>query len=541
LTISEFRFAAGGCLCKIGRVNTPRFFLLPLLAFAPVAAISSTPLNGQLEATLRIEAEQPGAVVSPEIYGQFAEHLGTGIYGGIWVGESSSIPNTRGMRNDVLDALRKLKVPVVRWPGGCFADEYHWKDGIGPRDQRPAMINTNWGGVVEDNSFGTHEFLDFCDLIGAEPYISGNLGSGTVQEMSEWVEYMTSDADSPMANLRRANGRDEPWEIKYFGIGNENWGCGGNMTPEFYADQYRRYNCYLKNYSGNHLVRVACGPSGDDYNWTKVLMDKTFGSVDALSLHNYTLPTGDWSKKGSALNFSEKEWFQTMKNTLRMNDFVKGHCAVMDKKDPEKKVGLYVDEWGTWYDAEPGENPGFLIQQNSLRDAVLAAVNLDIFQAHADRVRMANIAQMVNVLQSMILTDGPKMLLTPTYHVFEMYSVHQGGTSIPVKLCGPDYAMDGERISALDATATMDQAGRIHLSLVNIDPNKPAVVRCSFEGFDCATVTGRVLTADKMDAHNTFDDPTAVQPAPFDGASIEDGSLVVCLPAKSVVVLELSK
>lgn len=511
-----------------------------LLLAVSLAAIPATSIAETGKASLVVEADKPGPVIAPEIYGQFAEHLGTGIYGGIWVGENSSIPNTRGIRNDVIDALRKLKVPVIRWPGGCFADEYHWKDGIGPRDQRPGMINNNWGGVVENNAFGTHEFMDFCELIGAQPYICGNLGSGSVQEMKEWDEYMTSDAQSPMANLRRANGRDKPWKVKYFAVGNENWGCGGRMTPEYYCDNYNRYSAFLKDYSGNKLTRVACGPGEGDYNWTQVCMDRISNIIDALSLHSYTLPTGDWSHKGSATDFDESEWFATLKRTLRMETLLNGHSAIMDKTDPEKRIAIFVDEWGTWCDPTPGSNPGFLQQQNSLRDAVLAAINLHIFQAHADRVRMANIAQMINVLQAMILTDGPKMVCTPTYYTFEMLNVHQGATYLPVKLQCPDYSYGDDSMPAVSAGASRDSNGLIHISFANVDPNNAIEVSCTFEGASEGSVSGRVLTADTINAYNTFDNPDAVSPVAFDGATIQDGVLKVTLPSKSVVILELT-
>jgi alpha-N-arabinofuranosidase len=490
------------------------------------------------QAALIIHADRPGPVINRNIYGQFAEHLGHCIYGGVWVGPESPIPNTRGIRNDVVGALRKIGVPVVRWPGGCFADEYHWRDGIGPGEQRPKMINTHWGGVVEDNHFGTHEFMDFCSQVGCEPYITGNLGSGTVQEMSEWVEYMTSDADSPMANLRRRNGRADPWKVKYFAIGNESWGCGGDMRPEFYADNFRRYNTFLKDYGDNRLFRIACGPSEDDYAWTDTVMSIAGKRMDGLSLHYYTLPTGDWKKKGSATRFDEGEWHSTLRRTLRMDELITRHSAIMDKYDPKRRVGLMVDEWGAWYDVEPGTNPGFLFQQNTMRDALVAALNFHIFQKHADRVVMANVAQMVNVLQAMILTDGSRMTVTPTYHVFEMFKVHQGATSLPVELETPDYVFDGQSIPAVSASASLDAAGRIHLSLVNANPRQAMRVGCLVAGHPLGTVTGRVLTAATMQAHNTFDQPDAVAPAPFNSFD-NHGWLTVDLPSKSVVVLEI--
>jgi len=508
-----------------------------LLAAGSLVFATALPLAAG-EASLALRADQPGPVINRNLYGHFAEHLGRCIYEGIWVGPDSPIPNTRGYRNDVLAALKQLNVPVLRWPGGCFADEYHWKDGIGPRESRPSMYNSHWGGVVENNHFGTHEFLDLCELLGIEPYVCLNVGSGTVQEAMEWVEYITSPASSPMANLRRAHGRDQPWKVKYFGIGNESWGCGGNMTPEFYADNYKRYNTFVKNYQrDNPLYRIACGSSGEDLNWTEVLMKNAGRQMNGLSLHWYTLPTGNWKKKGAATGFPEGEWFSTLRNTLRMDELVTKHSAIMDKYDPEKKVGLVIDEWGTWYDVEPGHNPGFLYQQNSLRDAVVAGLNFHIFHKHADRVSMTNIAQTVNVLQAIILTDKEKMLLTPTYHVFEMFKVHQGATVLRTDLISPDYVLDQERIPAVSASASRDAAGKVHLSLVNAHPTDAMTVTVT--GVKPTAVTGRILTADAMDAHNTFASPDAVKPAAFTGAKLAGGQLTVTLPAKSVVVLEL--
>lgn len=515
---------------------TPR----PLLALATLALATALPHLHANTASLVIHPDQPGPVINRNIYGHFAEHLGRCIYEGIWVGPDSPIPNTAGYRNDVLAALKALEIPVLRWPGGCFADEYHWKDGIGPRESRPSMYNSHWGGVVENNHFGTHEFLDLCELLGAEPYVSLNVGSGTVQEAMEWVEYMTSPASSPMANLRRANGREQPWKVKYVGVGNESWGCGGNMTPEYYADNYRRYNTFLKNYQRDlRLYRIACGANGTDYNWTEVLMKNAGKQMHGLSVHWYTLPTGNWQKKGSATEFAEQEWFSTLRNTLRMDELITKHGAIMDKYDPEKKVGMIVDEWGTWYDVEPGTNPGFLYQQNTLRDAIVAALNFHIFHQHADRVAMANIAQTINVLQAIILTEGDKMLLTPTYHAFEMFKVHKDATALRMELTSPDYTFGGETIPAVSASASRNAAGKVHLSLVNTDPYQSITVTCSIAGLSAQHVTGRILTADAMNARNTFAAPATVKPALFTGAKIESGKLSVTLPAKSVVVLEL--
>ncbi len=502
-------------------------------------AMSSTrlgPVDSAAHATLNLCVDRPLSVIHRNIYGHFAEHLGRCVYEGIWVGEGSDIPNTRGIRKDVVAALKFLDIPVLRWPGGCFADEYHWRDGIGPREKRTKMINTHWGGVVETNHFGTHEFMDLCEQIGAAPYICGNVGTGSVHEMMQWVEYITSDADTPMVALRRQNGRNEPWKLPYFGVGNESWGCGGNMRPEFYADTFRRYSTFVKNYSGNRVQQIACGANGADIDWTETLMRSASARMDSLSLHWYSIPTGNWSLKGSATQFGEEEWHSTLVQTLRMDELIARHSAVMDKYDPERNIGLAIDEWGTWYDVEPGTNPGFLYQQNTLRDALAAAINLNIFNQHSARVKMANIAQTVNVLQSVILTDGDRIRLTPTYHVFEMYKVHQGATSIPVEIECPEYRLSSVALPMLHASASRDDSSRIHLSIVNLDPNRAASVTVTppFE-----SVAGRTLTAAAMNACNSFEDTGTVRPAPFDEFTHAGDALSVALPAKSVVLLQL--
>jgi alpha-N-arabinofuranosidase len=509
--------------------------LRPLLACVATCLLAAAHAAQPVNVTVR--ADQPGATIEPAIYGQFAEHLGRLIYEGIWVGEASSIPNTRGYRNDVITALKELGVPVLRWPGGCFADEYNWRDGIGPREQRPRKVNTHWGGVVEDNSFGTHEFMDFAELIGADAYVNGNVGTGTPREMAEWLEYMTAEGDSSLAQLRRKNGRDQPWKVKYFAVGNETWGCGGNMRPEYYADLYRHYVTFLKAPEGNKPLRIASGANGSGLPWTEVLMREATRHMDAISVHYYTLPTGKWDVKGRATGFTEDEWWTTLARTWRMEWIVTEHSRIMDKYDPEKRVGLYVDEWGTWYDVEPGTNPGFLYQQNSLRDAMVAAINLNIFHAHADRVRMSNIAQMVNVLQAMILTDKEKMLLTPTYHVYHLYRSFRGATSLPVQLAAPARMSGDLTVPTVNASAARGRDGRLHYALVNLDPRSAVPVRIEVKGATPRKLTGRILTATAMDAINTFAKPEAVRPTPFNDARLGDGAIRVELPAKSIVVL----
>lgn len=478
-------------------------------------------------------------IINKNIYGHFAEHLGRCIYEGFWVGEDSPIPNTNGIRNDVVAALKNIQIPVLRWPGGCFADEYHWKDGIGPREGRKRMVNTHWGGVVENNHFGTHEFMMLCEMLETEPYICGNVGSGTVQEMSEWVEYMTFGGESPMANWRQENGREEPWALTYFGVGNENWGCGGNMRPEYYADLYRRYQTYVRNFGENKIYKIAGGANVDDYNWTEVLMREAGTMMDGLSLHYYTVPGDFWLGKGSALDPSDKEWFITMKKALHIDELITKHSTIMDKYDPEKRVGMIIDEWGTWFDVEPGTNPGFLYQQNTIRDALVAGLHFHIFHDHSDRVQMANIAQTVNVLQAMILTEGEKMIVTPTYHVFEMFKVHQDALKLDCSSTVGTYELNGEELPAVSVSASKDQDGKVNISLCNLNHKEESDVSIALRGMieGAKQVSGRILTASTTNAHNTFEQPDAVKPVSFEGAVLASDEVSLTLPPMSVVVL----
>jgi alpha-N-arabinofuranosidase len=490
----------------------------------------------QVEITkVALDLTDPKLTIDKNIYGHFSEHLGNCIYGGLWVGENSKIPNTNGIRNDVASALKKIKIPILRWPGGCFADEYHWKDGIGPKGKRPTMINTNWGGVTEDNSFGTHEFLELCRQIECEPYFTANVGSGTVQELAQWVEYINSDNISPMTDLRKINGHEKSWGVKYWAIGNESWGCGGNMRPEYYADQLKRYGTYARNYGNNNLYKIACGPAGDDYNWTEVLMKNGGSDFSGLALHYYT-----WKNSKIATDITKEDWFDVMKQTLKMEELIEKHSDIMDKYDPNKRIALIVDEWGTWYKVEPNTNPGFLYQQNTLRDAVAAATNLNIFNNHCDRVKMANIAQIVNVLQSVILTKDDKMVLTPTYHVFDLYKVHQDATLVPVNIESKDYKFGDQKIPSVNASASIDVDNKVHLSLVNINPDASQTILCSIKGLKTKNITGQIITNKEMNAHNTFENPDVVFPTSFSNYKITGDGIEVTLPTKSVVMLELT-
>ncbi len=496
-------------------------------------------LNAQNKIVLH--AEKTKDTINKNIYGHFAEHLGHGIYGGFYVGDNNKkIPNNNGVRLDVIEALNKLKVPVLRWPGGCFADTYHWKDGVGPKNKRPSMLNVWWGNVKEDNSFGTNEFLNMCEMLNAEPYLSVNVGSGTVEDVADWVKYVNhKEGTSPMTDLREKNGRTKPWHVKYWGIGNEAWGCGGNMKAEYYANVYRQYATFMTNWNNrDHLYRIASGAGGDDYHWTEVLMrDIPHNMLDAVALHHYSVI--DWSKKGSATNFSEEEYFTTMQKASLMEEYVQKHSEIMDKYDPQKKIALVVDEWGGWYDVEPGTNGAFLFQQNTMRDAMIAGLTLNIFNNHCDRVKMANLAQCINVLQAVILTSEEKIILTPTYHVMEMYNVHQDAALLPLDITSNDYSVGNKKLKAVSASASKDKNGVVHISLTNIDAKNSQDVSIDVSGLVVKSVTGRILQSEKLQDHNSFDNPGKIKPAVFNGANITGSIVTLKMPAFSVVVLEL--
>jgi alpha-N-arabinofuranosidase len=479
-----------------------------------------------------VNADLGETTISRHIYGHFGEDLGRNIYDGFWTRAGTGQWH---LRDDVIEALRRIQVPNLRWPGGCFADYYHWRDGIGPRDQRPRMVNTIWGGVTEDNSFGTHEYMELIQRLGAEPFIVGNVGSGTVEEMSKWWEYLHAPTGSPLGDARAANGHSEPFNVRFWGVGNESWGCGGAMTPQAYADAYKRYAEYLR---GSTPFRIAAGPNADDYAWTETMMREAGRMIDGLDLHNYTV-AGTWATKGRAAEFTEQGWFTAMQRAERMDTLITRHATIMDQYDPAKRVWLIVGEWGMWHDPEPGSTPGFLYQQNTLRDAVVAGLHLNIFNSHADRVRMANLAQTVNVLQSVILTQGEQMILTPTYWVFDMYKVHQDATLLPLSVRADTYTFSGQSVPAISASASKDRDGRIHLTLVNLDPNRGRTVQIDVRGQGVSAVAGRVLTAPAMNAHNTFEQPNTVQPVDLRGARLSGNVLTLDLPSKSVVAVEL--
>lgn len=505
--------------------------LLALVATLTLAAQAA-------DIKLVVNADQPGPVIHRNIYGQFAEHLGTGIYEGMWVGPESKIPNVRGWRKDVVAALKALKVPLVRWPGGCFADEYHWREGVGPRDKRPVKVNYNWGGVPENNAVGTHEFFDLVEQLGAEAYVNGNLGTGTPQEAAEWLEYMTAEGSSTLAQLRRKNGRDKPFRVHYFALGNESWGCGGNMRPDYYVDLYKHWASFFRTPENNRPLFIASGGHDGRTDWTEALIKGIQGvPMNAIAHHGYTLPTGKWEGKGAAVGFGEDQWISTLAHTQKIDEWVRKNTDVMDRHDPSKKVGFYFDEWGSWYDPEPGSNPGFLVQRNTLRDALLAALHFNVFHSHADRVKMSNVAQMVNVLQAMIQTSKDKLVLTPTYHAFALYTPFQDATSLPAKIeNNPVYKVGATEMPGLSATAARGKDGKLYVGLVNANATQATELTLQVGAAAPKAIKGRLLTASAMDAQNELGKPAQVVPQAFEAQAV-NGKLTLKLPAKSIVVV----
>ena len=491
--------------------------------------------------TVIVNADYDGKQISRDIYGHFSEHLGRCIYGGFWVGKNSDIPNINGYRKDVVEAFKEIDIPNLRWPGGCFADEYHWRDGVGDCETRKRMINTHWGGVLEDNSFGTDEFFGLCEILGCKPYVNGNVGSGSVQEMSEWVEYITFGGESPISKLREKNGHKEPWKLPFFCVGNENWGCGGNMKPEYYADLYRRYQTYVRQYGATKIFKIACGPNSSDWNWTEVLMKEAGNFMDGLSLHYYTIEP-DWSNKHSATGFDERGWYIALKNASFMETLNRRHDEIMSKYDPEKRIALVVDEWGMWHAVEPGTNPGFLYQQNTIRDALVAGITLNIFNNHCDRVRVANIAQAVNVLQSPVLTEGDKMIKTPTWYVFHLYKSHMDATHLTSSVASNEIGMDNARIISITSSASYKKdVYTVTLTNASLRENKQVCVKLSGLSKKIKSAEATVLTADSMNSCNTFEQPDSVVEKKGTVKITAENEVEVTLPAMSVLQLTMTK
>ena len=543
--MSSLDHSASYCSCFAEKFMKCRL----LLGVGLVSAILPLQVMAAENVHLYIDASKAGARIDRNLFGQFAENLGHGLYEGIWVGPDSSIPNTRGIRDDVVAALKDLKVPNVRWPGGCFADQYHWRKGVGPRDKRPATVNSAWGDVIDTNAFGTDEFMDFIQQIGSTPYVSINVGSGTPQEAAEWLEYMTAAAPTALAKERAANGHPDPYKVGFLGIGNESWDCGGAMTPDYYVSLMKVYSRFVLNMNPaqrgkDQMLKIAVGPGTPDTEWTEAVMKAwkkhTWAwDINGLSLHWYTVPNG-WPPSTNSEKFGPDDYLKSLKSTLFMDEFLRKQEAVMDKYDPEKKVTLSVDEWGAWHAPLSGSNPAFLVQQNSIRDAILASLNLNIFARHADRVHMANVAQMINVLQAMILTDKAKFVLTPTYYVFKMYVPFQDSISVPVTFDAGTYMDGGVSLPRVDAIAARGADGKLLLEITNLDSENSAIIDADLAGITAKSASAETLTGAAVDSVNTFESPNAVVPKAA-AAKVKNGKLSLTVGPRSVTVVSIEQ
>lgn len=469
---------------------------------------------------------EPIGVINPYLHGQFAEHLGELVYPGICVEPDCGIPNTHGIRDDVVAALKPLGVPVLRWPGGCFADDYRWRDGIGPIERRPLRLNRHWGLALEPNRFGTHEFVAFCRAIGAEPYFAANLGSGTPADLRDWAEYCNHGGPSALADERRANGAEEPFGVRLWGIGNENWACGGDMSPERYAEEFCRFRSYLSAYSGTAPQAIACGPNGPDWAWTRRFLrhmrehyGNRLGAVQGFAAHYYC------GTAGTATEFTEAQWLELLAKARAVEGVIVGTRSIVDEVDPERRVRLLLDEWGTWHPVEAGKPAGGLYQQSTMRDACVAALSLDLFHNHADKLYMANIAQLINVLQALLLVDGDRCLRTPTYHVFDLYRAHRGGQAVRFESLAEAVSDGGEAaehcrrcypagsappLRAVHGSASV-LGGALCLTAVNTHPSCAIELEVALVGAAWDEVEYVALAADDIRAHNTFDAPDRVR------------------------------
>jgi alpha-L-arabinofuranosidase len=509
------------------------------LAVAP-RIIRARGSSTSADITVNVLLDQAIGTIRPEVYGQFAEHIGGVIYDGIWVGHDSKIANTDGIRQAIIDHVKTLGPVVVRWPGGCFADRYHWRDGIGPASKRPRRFG-RWREETESNQFGTHEFLRFCRLCGVRPYLAANVGTGTPEEFQQWVEYCNAPAGSTtLADERVTNGDREPFHVEYWGVGNESWGCGGKFIPEDYCREYRRFVEWLPKYD-TVLFRIAAGPNSNDLDWTRRFFarwaDGSRADLEGWAPHYYCGTTGH------ALNFSVDQWYEQLHKANRMETLIKDQWAAMGEFDRRHEVKLVIDEWGSWHPAGTEINPRHLFEQmGTLRDALVAALSLDTFNRHADKVRMANVAQLVNNLHSLFLADGDKFVATPTYHVYTMYRGHQDARAVRIDVQAPDTSFQvrggTERITRLAGSASRTRDGRATLTLAHLHASEPADVHISLHGGAAREVRHTVLTHNELNAHNTFERPDVVTPRTTT-LDVRGAELRCTLPPASVNALEV--
>ncbi len=530
-----------------------RQFMVGALAAGACTAVarqipSSTPAAAS-SATQRVSilADTEIGLIRPEFHGQFAEHLGSCVYGGLWVGKNSRIPNTNGYRKQAVDYLKELGVPVLRWPGGCYADDYHWRDGIGPVEGRPKRVNIWWGGYVEDGSFGTHEFIGLCRLLGSEPYLAGNVGSGTPEELEHWIEYCNQPSGSTLAEERAKNGSPEPFQVKYWGIGNENWGCGGNMRPEVYADHFRRFANYVKEYGGTRPFMIASGPNGNSVTWTRGFMDGLQGGrPNAIGMHYYE----GGGFVDVATSFTVEHMNAQLAQYALVEEAIVQQRGILDGYGRGRRINLMVDEWGVW-DKIPEEDEkryGKLWMQSTMRSAVAAGLGLNVFNRQADKLYMCNIAQIVNVLQSMLLTDGPEgehCVRTTTYYAFSLFKPHRGKTSVRTET--PDATplppfQRGAAVgpSPLSVSASKDKdSGQLVVTLVNPRADADWHIDGTIRGVTAKSATAQILHDPDLNAYNSFDQPDRLVPRSHPVRVEGGGRLIMDLPRLSVATVTI--
>ena len=501
---------------------------------AASAATRAVMRRAEPTATITILPKEPIGTIRPAVYSQFAEHIGGVIYDGVWVGPDSKIPNVQGIRKDIIDHVKRIGPVVVRWPGGCFADAYHWRDGIGPREKRPRR-HGRWRDDTESNQFGTHEFLTFCKLCGVEPYLAANVGTGTASEYQNWVEYCNAPAGATsLADERGANGDRDPFGVRYWGVGNESWGCGGKFTPEDYCREYRRFTEWVPNY-GVPLYLIAAGPNGNDVDWTRRFFakwaDGARAPIRGWSPHYYCGTTGHATK------FTDDQWYEMLEKANRMERLIGDQWAAMGEFDREHKVKLIIDEWGTWHPEGTEINKRHLFEQmGTLRDALVAGLTLDTFNRHADKVDMANIAQLVNNLQSLFLADGDKFVATPNFHVFETYRPHQGAQAVRLDVQAPEVGFKAggrdAKVFRVAGSASRNERG-LTLTLVHTHASEPAEIVVRVRDAKIARARHTTLTHKALNAHNTFERPDEVTPTAAD-VEAREGELRLTLAPASV-------
>ena len=537
------------------------------LGTAAAAALSIALPRSVRAADSRIEIlpGEPIGTIAPDLYGHFVEHLGGVVYDGIWVGQGSKVANSGGIRTALVEHMRRLPAAVVRWPGGCFADSYDWRDGVGPAERRPRRTNFWIDGMgslpdgphkYDPNTFGTAEFARFCRLAGMQPYLAANLRSLPARDFYQWVEYCNSPAGSTsLAELRAAAGERDPLRVRFWGVGNESWGCGGNFTPEEYATEYRRFTAWVPRF-GLDLAFIGSGPNGGDLSWTRrflaTLLEKGEGSLDGLwgwALHNYSWNvsrgrTDDWNEgKGDALRFSVDEWYELLRQGDQMDGLIERHWTVMGEFDRRRRVKLVVDEWGAWHKAGTEAHPShFLGQASTLRDALLAGLTLDTFHRHADKVAMANVAQLVNCLQSLFLAHEDRFVTTPTFHVFEMYAPHVGGQSLRTLVAAPglSYERTNGKASFWGLAGSASLKGKtVTLTVVNPHVSEAREAEVAVRGAAITAARAVTLSSDDIHAHNSFEQPHALEPKPGPTTAPSAGALVHRFPPASVSRLTL--